>query len=768
MTPSDGPIAGSREGFVGSSLAGLGSFCWRWPKSVVLAWVAAVLVAGLAAFGLDQRLLSGSGNIAGSASLRVDESLRSDFEHQGGQSLILTFRSRGLERRPAELSNLVDRLQRTLVERDSVAAATADRDMSDRRLRPEPRTGHFIIVDLETEDLLATEQEVPRLRAAIAPVMEEARSRHPELEWAITGPAALNQDLNRFSNDDAARSEIRALPLTLVILVLAFGALVAAMVPLLLALATRTVALGIIVLLAGPIEISNLVQSLVTMLAIALGIDYSLFLIHRYRQERARAAPPDQGIAGEELAMRAAMAQSGAAILYSGATVAIGMGALLATPMMQMQSIGLGGMIVVLVSLLASLTLAPAFLRLLGPRRLEWPAWLSGRLDGARSRRFWERWARLVMRHPVAAIVVSLVVLLSLAAPAVQTRFGLPESEVLPAELEFSRGVEMLDGMQLKGLVSPVMVVVRDVAGGEAWTPERVPALARFVARLEQDRRVRIVLGPVQSSAAAGPPDRAASLEEAFARAVARESFISRDRSLLLFRIVPAGDSTLAGLRNLARHIPGWLAVDGLRAEVGGQAQYYRDFNVAVKASYPMTIGLVLGMSALALLLFFRAPLASAKAIFLNLLSVAAGYGVVVLVFQLGYGAALFGVAEPMEIVPTVPLVIFCILFGLSMDYEIFLLSRVRTIFAATGDNERSVREALADTGSVITSAALIMVAVFGAFAFARDVIVQMIGLGLAVAVFVDATLIRSVLGPALMQVAGRWNWWPGQLRSVR
>ena len=165
----------------------------------------------------------------------------------------------------------------------------------------------------------------------------------------------------------------------------------------------------------------------------------------------------------------------------------------------------------------------------------------------------------------------------------------------------------------------------------------------------------------------------------------------------------------------------------------------------------------------------FRAPLASAKAIVLNLFSVAAGYGIVVLVFQLGHGSELFGVDAPTGVVPiTVPLLIFCFLFGLSMDYEIFLLSRVRTIFDETGDNARSIGEGLADTGSVITSAALIMVAVFGAFAFARDVIVQMIGLGLAVAVFVDATVIRSALGPALMQVAGRWNWWPSQAARGR
>jgi RND superfamily putative drug exporter len=318
----------------------------------------------------------------------------------------------------------------------------------------------------------------------------------------------------------------------------------------------------------------------------------------------------------------------------------------------------------------------------------------------------------------------------------------------------------MLGDMELKGLVSPVLVVVTDSSGKAALRPDTINALSTFVGKLEQNRHVGVVLGPVASSRA--PAIAPSSMEEAMGTAFAREIWISKDRRQLLFRIIPTGTSTLVDLRSLAIEIPYMIDRSGLSIQVGGQAQYYNDFDEAVWRSYPRTIGLALGLSALILLIFFRAPVASAKAILLNLLSVAAGYGMVVLVFQLGHGATLFGQAGGTGAVPmTVPLVIFCILFGLSMDYEIFLLSRIRAAFLATGDNVRSIREGLADTGSVITSAALIMVAVFGAFAFARIVIVQMIGLGLAVAVLVDALVIRSVLGPALMQVAGKWNWWP-------
>jgi RND superfamily putative drug exporter len=227
--------------------------------------------------------------------------------------------------------------------------------------------------------------------------------------------------------------------------------------------------------------------------------------------------------------------------------------------------------------------------------------------------------------------------------------------------------------------------------------------------------------------------------------------------------VIPSRGCTLEETKELAQAIPAWMAIPGLRIDLGGQPQHYNDLDAAVKKAYAASVAFVLMATCVLLLVVFRAPLVAAKALLLNVLSVLAGYGVVVYVFQLGHGSSWLGVAAPTEVVPlTIPLLIFCILFGLSMDYEMFLLSRARAVFLRTGDNTASVREALADTGSVITSAALIMVAVFGAFAAARVVLVQMLALGLAAAVLVDAIVIRSLLGPALMQLAGQWNWWPG------
>ena len=376
-------------------LAALGGLCWRRAWTVVLLWIGAAILAGATAPSLSERLLSGSGDIADSASLRVDEILRTEFRGTDAQTLILTLR-------PAPggsdgLLPLVDNVTEALTALPVVATVINERDLTNPRLTPEPGSGHFILIELRTPDALATEQEVPRLRAEIAPLMEAAKTRHGAVDWALTGRAALTYDINRFNVEDATRAELRALPITLIVLVLAFGSLVSAVLPLLLAILTRTVALGIIFLLAGSFEISNLVLSVVTMLAIALGIDYSLFLIHRYRRELVRLGPqaPDSA-PPQEAAIRSAMAQSGEALVYSAITVAIGMLALLATPLMETRSIGVAGAFAVLVALLTSLTLVPAFLRLLGDNLLEWPRSLSRRMNGETSRRLWQGWAALL------------------------------------------------------------------------------------------------------------------------------------------------------------------------------------------------------------------------------------------------------------------------------------------------------------------------------------------------------------------------------------
>lgn len=734
-------------------LSDLGLLCWRRPWHVLAIWLLAVILSSVAISQTSDRLLSGSGRIEGSMSDRVDRLLSSDFGVEDGQALILTFRSPILDANPDALDDFLSQVTDRLVAVPSVSDVAAAEQLVERRRDDQ---GQALLIEMATDSALATEQEVPEIRAVVREIGKEI----PDLDWAITGRAALNYDINIFSAQDSAASELRALPLALLVLLYAFGAIISALLPILLAVAARTAAFATILFVAGVWEVSNLAQSIVTMLSIALGIDYSLFVYHRYR--RALGSQSTSGTSDKrdrEGALREAMSHSGKVVVYSGIAVAIGMGALFLTPLMQTRSIGLGGLGAVIFSMAAALTLLPALLALLGERLLDWPSIPAFRQAEDRGREFWAISAQKLVEHPFAAITASLAVLGLLAAPAMRTNFGFPEDDFLPAEIESVKGLQMLANMEMKGVASPLFVVVSDSSGGKVITRDREAALEKFAARLQNDPRVEEIFAPRLSATPSLSPFPMPSTD----------AFVSRDGDHILFRTIPRSSTDLKSLRILAKEVRGWIEAPGLEVEVGGQAQFYNDFDEGMRASFTPVVLIVLAMSGLALLLLLRAPLAALKAIALNLLSVAAGYGAVVFVFQLGYGGAIFGLAEPTEMIPTsVPIVIFGVLFGLSLDYEIFLISRIRDIFLECGDNIRSIVAGVSETASVITSAALIMAVVFGAFSFSRIVILQMVGLGLAVAIVVDALVIRAALGPALMTVAGRWNWWPLVPRTGR
>ena len=749
----------------GALLARIGDACARHAGLVAAGWGAAVVVAALAAARLPALLSTGSGDIPDSPSLAVDTLLRREFAPPQAHSLVLTLRShRMADESEIEELAFFRRLKAEWAKSPDVAGVTLEEDLADERLLPARDTGHVIYLSLRTAETREAEQAVVRLRAAAAPLLAAARDRWPDLEWALTGRAALTVDLNQFNAVDTALAELRALPLILFILVFAFGSLAAAGVPALLGVVSMTVTLGVVFLLARNWHLSNLVHNVASMIGLAVGIDYSLFIIHRYRRELAGRS--DATAADRQAALRTAMCTAGKAVFYSGLSVMAGMAGLLFTPLMETRSLGVGGVIVVVVAVLAALTLLPALLTLLG-RGLEWPAALARRLQGGGARVRWQRWADLVMRHPLAGAGLSLALLLLLAWPAQWTRFGFPEGRMsVPAELEFSRGLELLRAMKLGGLLAPVQVLATDAAGGPAFTRGRLGAMLAFSARLRADPRVATVFSPVDLRdgwTARDYEELYQDIPKAFATfPQMRELFLSVDGRRMLWQVVLRQDTPFGETKRFAAALPGWFAVPGLTAVVGGQAAQFNDFDVAMTESYARCISWVVATTLVVLLAVFRAPLVSAKALVLNFLSVLAGYGAVVWVFQLGHGSAWLGVPAPTEVVPlTIPLVLFCVLFGLSMDYEVFLLSRAREGFLRTGDSGAGVREALVETGPVITSAALIMLAVFGAFLFARVVLVQMLGLGLAVAVLVDATVIRLLLAPGLMAVAGRWNWWP-------
>ncbi|WP_298336483.1 MMPL family transporter [uncultured Erythrobacter sp.] len=736
-----------RSSRIERTLTKVGEYCWDRPWWVLGAWLIATVVAALITAAYADRLVSGAGSIEGSQSARVDAELTRVFGIRDSQTLIFTYSNPVLNHDIDARDAFVAELEDKLFENPVVESVLRASDLVDQ---PRDDKGHALVIALDTEDALAAEQQVPVVREAIA----ETLQNRPDIEWAVSGRGAVSYDLAIFSNNDSMKSELRALPLALLVLLYAFGAVLSASLPIITAVAARTVAFAGIVFFAGFFEISTLSQAIVTMLAIALGIDYSLFVYHRYRQvlKDAGACAPDEIDQRRRDAFAEAMGQSGLVVLYSGIAVAIGMTSLLLTPMMEMRSIGVGGLAAVVVSVAAALTMLPSLLSLIGARALDWPNRAKpGRGYEATSAR-WCAWGRSVVAHPWIAIVTSLTVVLLMAAPALYTQTGFPDDEFFPQELESVRGVQMLEEMEIKGFSSPIFIIISSKDGGKVITRQSTAQLRALKDSIEADPRIAEVSTPRLSERPSFMPFPAGSAQK----------LVSETEDKILFRVIPRTDTKLIELRALVREIPSWIELPDVVVEVGGQPQFLNDFDEGVTASYAPVIISVLIATGLALLLMLGAPLASFKALMLNLLSVGAGFGMVVFVFQLGYGAEVFGVAGPTELIPSsVPVVIFAVLFGLSMDYEIFLVSRMKDIYLACGDNERSIIEALGDTGSVISSAALIMALVFGAFAFSQIIIVQMVGVGLATAILVDALIIRAVLGPALMMVAGKWNWWP-------
>ncbi len=752
----------------------LGRLASRYPWAFLGAWLLIAILGAAGARKAPSLLFSGSGDIPHSRSLRADSLLRADFENPYAQLLVVAVQ--GLDGADSDGSGseeqaMARRLDKALTALPQVGAVTTPETVLDKRLLPSPGTGMVILIGIKAGNVRDAEQALPVVRRTVDSLLMPETARAGRLRWAVTGRSALTYDMNLFNARDTAAAEARVIPLTLIILLFAFGSIVAAGVPVLMGLISTTVSLGIVYLLARHWVLSNLVQNVSSMIGLAVGIDYSLIIIHRYREAlaaaRARAGSAVEAALDRPLraaALEEALGTAGKSVFYSGLAVMIGFAGMLYTPLMETRSIGWGGCIVVLVSMIAGLTFLPSLLMVLGAA-LDWPRALSRRFGGGTPGRKWSGWSRWVMKNAPLSAAVSLAAIFFLSWPGRLTRFGFPEGPFIPRELEFSRGYLMLDGMGLQGLVRPINIILTSKQG-PALTLDRIDSLFAFSARIRRDPAVAGIFGPVDL--ADGWPlakYRAlyADMDEVWENVPAvQEFFLSRDGRSLLMQVMLKPGAELEQEKALAREIPEWLHLADLGMEVGGQAVYYNDFDKAMKASYLPCVSFVLAVTLAALLFFFRSPLVSIKAIVMNALSVLAGYGAVVYVFQLGHGSAWFGTPGPALVVPlTIPLMLFCILFGLSMDYEVFLLSRIREAFARSGDNESSVAEGLAATGPMITSAALIMAAVFGAFAFARVVVVQMLGLGLAVSVIVDATLIRVLLVPAFMKMAGKWNWWP-------
>src|SRR5580700_5709979 len=622
--------------------------------------------------------------------------------------------------------------------------------------------GTFVLVGL-TSTAGPVELLVPELHQLANSQANQLRSRYPAVKLELTGEIPLNFDIRKASADDVQRGESLVIPATLALLLVAFGSLVAAVIPLAVGQLAIATTLAITGLLAQRFHLSILVQNLATMLGLGLGIDYALLMVSRFREAISAG---QTGSAASIMAAR----QAGRTLLISASTVAIGFLALLTVPISEIRSIGIAGFLVAGISVLLTNTLVPAVLAWLGRRIDIGRLPFRPKLDAHRAERTgnrWRQWGKVIVAHPWIALFLAGTPLLLLAWQVRRLDTSIPRGDWLPQAAESVRALHTLKQMDREGVVESLRIIVELPTDSIAQTDAGWNVLDRLTKRLASDPRC----GRVISITSIAESNRSSLLE--LSRET-RRTFLSSDGRSALLEVLPASSVSLRDQVDWVRELrrTGALALTGVPGAtllVGGIPALNADYETIIRDRFPSVMALIVGGTLLALLCGFRSIFAALKAIALNLFSVAASFGASVLVFQNGHGSHFLGVPGGTgSVFPLVPIVAFAIVFGLSMDYEVFLVARVLEARRSGLSETDAIPEGMARTAGLITSAAAIMVVVFAAFTFGSFLVVKMIGFTLAVAVLIDATLVRIVIGPALLRLAGDWNWWPGGLTAAR
>ena len=616
-----------------------------------------------------------------------------------------------------------------------------------------------ILLDLKPDDSPAA---LEGIQAALVEV--------DGIKVALAGGPSFYADIQIVSETDLQRSELISLPLAAIVLLLVFGSAVAAGLPLAVGGATVIVALAAIFGAAQATRMSIFVLNLTTLLGLGLGVDYSLLLVSRFREELGRGAKLGD-------AVQRTVATAGRAVFFSGVTVMLGLAGLALFDFAILRSIGIAGAITVAIAVASSVTLMPAILSLLGPRvnRLAIRRLGSGKVN---ERGPWARLARAVMRRPIAVALPTLALLIALGTPWLGVRFNAPDGSILPERVPSRQALDALTDAFGEGSFSPMTAAVR--TDGPVTSAANIKLLYDWVQALQADPRVarvdsivsidpRLTLTQYQllysssSTDGATPPDRYAAQILSFTTA----------GDLTTVSITPTNGPNRPESRALVGELraahPGSIAAGtpsaitppaGLNALIGGGAAEIVDVVDTISGEFPRTAAVVILATLLILAVLLRSIILPIKAVVMNTLSILASFGALVWIFQEGNLSALLGFAPLGFVETTIPVILFCVLFGLSMDYEVFLLTRMREIYDRTGDNAAAVAGGLERSGRIITSAALIVVVVAGSFVFAEIVLIKALGVGVAIAVALDATIVRALLVPATMRLFGKWNWW--------
>ena len=703
------------------SMVKLAGFLGRRRRWVLAGWVVVVVISLPLASHQTDHLTGGGFDVPGSQSKSVSDSLQREYSDEtGGITVMLRAQSSA---GPAARAAAVDRVRRSVAGIDELTLPPATARRGELALQ---RTGTALLQ-------LDSEQSADR-QTDSATILREDLDPGAETGGVTTylaGQPTVWAGMQELSKKDLAKAEAGGFPIVAIILLVVFGSLAAAALPLALGFVSVIVTGALIYFISLETSTSVFVTNMASMIGIGVAIDYSLFILARYREERAAGRDPDA-------ARSEALATSGLAVTFSGLAVIVSLGGLWMVDNQALRSMALGAMTVVAVSILTATTLLPALISMLGDRVM--PGGIVARVLGVFKRRgvrpdreaFWARWTSNVMAHPWIAVIGVSAVLLTLALPLLSIEMGTGALDQFPKDSDVRVGNEAV-AKELGGAADPVQIVATFGDGGVARADRAaVLALSRTLAATPGIAKVAAPLYAPDSALIQATPS--ASSESDATRAL-----VGRLRD----SVVPA--SALSRLATV---------------DVGGETARSNDARAQISGSMWKIVLFVLALSFVVLVVMLRSLLLPLKAVLMNLLSIGAAFGVLVAVFQWGWFDSFFGF-ESLGALDTinVPL-IFAIVFGLSMDYEVFLMSRMRERYLRLGDNERAVAEGLATSARTISSAALIMSSVFAVFVLTGVPSIKELGMGCAVAIALDATLVRLILVPAAMKLLGDWNWW--------
>lgn len=696
---------------------------FRWP--ILAVWLSVILAGGYATSQISS-LLSNTFTVPGTDSERVRTVLQQRFGDRSDGEFLIVYKLRPGAGR-AGISLALERSIREAARAVPGGKATALRSAAG---------GVFygsILTGLNLADAKGYTDDI--LRQVRPP---------PGVDAYVSGQPAIEHDLDPILSQDLAKGEGIALPIALLVLIAVFGLSFAATIPFLFAAASITGTLGIVFIVAHYLTMATYVTNLVQLIGLGIAVDYSLLIVYRFREELGHGGSKDDAIIRT-------MATAGRAVVFSGGTVAIGLALLLFMPVPFMRSMGVGGFLIPLVSLAAAVTLQPVLLSLYGRRgvaRAHLADWLRRKhlpiphfAGPDVEHGFWAQLARAIMRRPTAFLIGGVALLVAAAIPAFALHLTPGSAQGIPQTPQAVRGLNVLRAAVGPGALSPSQILIDAGAGRTV----RDPSIQAAVRRLE----ARVLADPEVAYVQSGLTGRFVDSSGRYEQMIVAGHHEYGD---------PPSQAFVSRLRN--KIIPGAGFPDGVRALAGGGPAQGVDFLHKSYAAFPWLVIAVLVLTYLLLMRAFRSVVLPLKAVLLNLLSVGAAYGMLVVVFRWGVGDSIAGLYSFPQIEGWIPIFLFAMLFGLSMDYEVFLVSRMRETWDEEHDNVRAVSYGLERTGLIVTAAALIMVAAFSGFVAGSIVGLQQFGFGLAVAIFVDVTVVRALLVPSLMALFGRWNWW--------